>query len=295
MVSMQAASKRNIATEIDGNGWLVIVAAIFWSWTCLGPWGSLGNSGVEVWIVQGLILLAFALLHGVRRYGWDTMLIWGGITFFISWSAETLSIITGFPFGGYHYTEVLGVKAGAVPLAIMAAYFVIGYLAWTMGTIFVGSLSRGIERRNLFLIPFVASFLMVMWDLCLDPIKSTIERAWVWEEGGVYWGVPISNFLGWYLTVFLIFQVFALFLYRNGGNERFLQSKVYWILAPIMYLGLALEYLLYPFWKTTNLEIYQPVFVIALLTMVCASILNIVFVMRMKEKGSKTESSLRFQ
>ena len=168
----------------------------------------------------------------------------------------------------------------------MPTYFVAGYLAWTMGTIFLRNLGTGIERKKLFLIPFVASFLMVMWDLCLDPIKSTIEGAWIWKEGGAYWGVPISNFLGWYLTVFLIFQVFALYLYRNRGNGSFQQSKVYWVLAPVMYLGLALEYLLYPFRQTTNLDIYWSVFLVTIFTMVLASILNIIFVMRVDEGSS---------
>jgi putative membrane protein len=230
------------------------------------------------------MLLAFALAHGVKRYGWDTMLVWGGVTFLLVWSTETLSIATGFPFGDYYYTELLGIKAGSVPLAIMPTYFVTGYLAWTMGTIFSGNLGTGIEKRSLFLVPFVASFLMVMWDLCLDPVKSTIERAWIWEEGGGYLGVPISNFVGWYLTAYLVFQVFALYLFRYGRNETFEQSRVYWVLVPIMYLGLALEYLLYPFWKTTHLEIYRPLFLVTICTMVFASILNIVFVTRLDEE-----------
>lgn len=286
MPSMQVLSKSNIVAGINQNRVLVMIAAIHWSWAWLGPLGPADGASTTVWFVQGLILLAFALVHGVKRYGWDTMLIWGGITFFISWSIETLSIAMGGPYGSYYYTDLLGVKAGAVPLAIMPAYFVTGYLAWTMGTIFLGNLGTGMERRNLFLVPFVASFVMVMWDLCLDPIKSTIEGAWIWEDGGAYLGVPISNYLGWFLTAFLIFQVFALYLYRYGRNESFEQSKVYWVLAPIMYLGLAFEYLLYPFWKTTNLEIYGSVFLVTLFTMVFASILNIIYVKRLDQKSS---------
>jgi putative membrane protein len=283
MLDMQLASKKSILVGLQENQWLVIIAAIHWVWACVGPLGTLAQGVVAVWTLQGLILLAFALVHGVRRYGWDTMLVWGGITFLVSWSVESASIATGSPFGRYHYTPLLGMQIGTVPLVIMPAYFVSGYLAWTMGTIFLGSLGTGIDRKNLFRLPFVASFLMVMWDLCLDPVKSQIERAWIWEDGGAFWGVPISNFFGWYLTAYLVFQLFALYLYRYGRNERFAQSRVYWVLAPVMYLGLALEYLLYPFWKTTNLEIYRPVFVVATLTMVAASVLNVIFVRGLRE------------
>jgi putative membrane protein len=244
----------------------------------LVPTQFLGQAGLAVWTVQGLILLAFALQHGVRRYGWDAVLMWGGITFFISWAMESLSIATGFPFGHYRYSELLGVQAGTVPLVIMPAYFVTGYLAWTMGSVFVGNLSTGMGRRDLWRLPLVASVMMVMWDLCLDPVKSTLEGAWIWEDGGAYCGVPIANFLGWYLTAYLIFQAFAYYLYRHGRFGRFEPSKVYWALVPVVYLGLAVEYLLYPFWKTEHLEIYWPVFFVAVGTMVLVAVLNIIAV-----------------
>ena len=160
----------------------------------------------------------------------------------------------------------------------MPAYFVAGYLAWTMATLFLGNLGTGIERRNILLVPFIASFIMVMWDFCLDPIRSTIDGAWVWEDGGAYYGVPISNYFGWYLTVFLIY------LYRFSINERVEQSKTYWYLAPVMFLGLALGYLLNPFFQTANLEIYWSLFLGCILTMVFTSVLNIIFVKRLDEE-----------
>ena len=281
MPSMQLALKDSISTGIRQNQLLIFIAAIFWGWVLLGPAQLLVEAGLAGWTVQALILLAFALAHGVRRYGWDAMLIWGGITFFVSCSMESLSITTGFPFRNYHYTGLLGVQAGAVPLVIMPAYFVTGYLAWTMATVFLGNVGTGIQKRNLLRVPFAASFMMVMWDLCLDPIKATIEGAWIWEDGGAYFGVPTSNFLGWYLTVYLVFLGFALYLHRNGTNRRFEQDKVYWVLVPVMYLGLALEYLLYPLWRTSHLEIYWSVSLVAACTMVVVSILSFLAVRKL--------------
>ena len=281
---MRAASKTGIIVGIKQNLVLVIVAAIYWSLALLDPWDLFGNASETVQFAQNMAWLSFVLIHGIRRYGWDNMFIFFGITFLISWSTETASIAMGSPFGSYHYTDLLGVKIGTVPLAIMAAYFVAGYLAWTMGTTFLGNLGTGIERRNLFLVPFVASFIMVMWDFCFDPISSTINGAWVWEDGGAYHGVPISNYVGWYLTVFLIYQVFALYLYRFSRNERMEQSKIYWYLAPVMFLGLALGYLLNPFFQTANMVIYWSLSLGAMLTMVFTSLLNIILVNRLDEE-----------
>jgi putative membrane protein len=285
MHKMQANSSAGLA-GIKANLPLVILATVYWSFALLAPWDLFGRASEAVYYIQNLAWFAFVLVHGRTRYGWDTLFVFFTITFLISWSAEAASIAMGFPFGGYHYTELLGPKIGTVPMAIMPAYFVAGYLAWTMSTAFLGNLSTGIERRNLFLIPILASFVLVMWDFCMDPIRSTIDGAWIWEAGGAYHGVPISNYAGWYLTAFLIFEVFALYLYRSSRNEPVQQSKTYWYLAPVMYLGLAVEYLLHPFFQTTSLDIYWSVFLGCILTMVFTSILNIILVSRSDRVGS---------
>jgi putative membrane protein len=46
---------------------------------------------------------------------------------------------------------------------------------------------------------------MVAWDLSMDPVWSTVMHSWIWLQGGAYFGVPVSNFLGWYLTVYVIY------------------------------------------------------------------------------------------
>src|SRR5262249_52763216 len=46
--------------------------------------------------------------------------------------------------------------------------------------------------------------------------NATIAKAWIWHGGGGVFGVPLSNYVGWLLTSWLIFQAFALYLRRNG-------------------------------------------------------------------------------
>ena len=167
------------------------------------------------------------------------MLIFFSLSFAITWSTESLSIATGFPFGQYAYTDLLGDKLGQVPLMIMPAYFFVGYLAWTMGCMLLGEAgffapldahqttfgwrmrifvwlkirhTIWLKKRNIVLVPLVASVLMVFWNACFDPIMSTVEGNWIWKNGGPYFGVPISNFFGWFVTVYLVFQCFALYL-----------------------------------------------------------------------------------
>ncbi|HEX9561873.1 MAG TPA: carotenoid biosynthesis protein, partial [Candidatus Dormibacteraeota bacterium] len=78
---------------------------------------------------------------------------------------------------------------------------------------------RGSTAFMTFAVPFIAAFVMVMWDLTFDPRASTIQHQWIWEQGGGYFGVPLTNYLGWFFTVYLFLQLFALFVRFRPGSE----------------------------------------------------------------------------
>jgi putative membrane protein len=171
----------------------------------------------------GLVLLIsvlFALVHGTARYGWSGIAAFVVICLVVSNILENTTILTGFPFGHYHYTDALGPKLFLVPLLIGPAYFANGYFAWVIGNVLVGDVRRGSSAFTTFAVPFIASFVMVMWDLTFDPRASTIQHEWIWEQGGGYFGVPLTNYLGWFFTVYVFLQLFALFVrFRPAGND----------------------------------------------------------------------------
>ena len=165
-----------------------------------------------------LVPTTFAVLHGTRRLGTKTMLVFFLITFVVSWCFESLSIATGFPFGNYHYTDKLGPKLGTVPLLIMPAYFAMCYVSWNLSHAVLDKFNQTSDGLLRFAVPLMASFIMVMWDMCMDPARATLHQAWIWHDGGSYFGVPFSNFVGWFLCVYTIFQMLALYLMRTGAN-----------------------------------------------------------------------------
>jgi putative membrane protein len=194
------------------------------------------------------ILMGFAIMHGVRRYGWMPFVVFFILTFVISWSYETSSILTGFPFGHYVYADKLGPKLWLVPLLIMPAYFSMGYIAWTIGHILLDRFDNKLVGAEVVLVPVLASFVMVMWDLCIDPASSTVTRAWIWRDGGGYFGVPFVNFLGWYLCVFTIYLVFAVYLRHSSEwtRETNLSERSTWTLPALMYAAVMLPRLIEP-------------------------------------------------
>lgn len=161
-------------------------------------------------IVSILGPVLFVLLHAPKQIGWANLGVFFLFAFVISWSFESLSIATGFPFGNYHYTGLLGWQLGTVPLLIMPAYFGVCYISWHIARTLTGALSP--EQSHGLPVVLVASFVMVMWDLSMDPARATINQAWIWHDGGAYFGVPLINFAGWFLCVAAIFAAFAFWL-----------------------------------------------------------------------------------
>jgi len=161
-----------------------------------------------------VLQVGFVLLHGAWRYGWRAIGVFVAAGLVISNILENLSIQTGFPFGHYHYTG--DGKIFQVPWFIGPAYLATGYLAWIVATVLLDDVRRDSPWLSTIGTPVIGAFAMTAWDLALDPATSTINQAWIWENGGGYFGVPLVNFLGWTFTVYLFMQVFALYLRSRG-------------------------------------------------------------------------------
>jgi putative membrane protein len=152
----------------------------------------------------------FAFIHGALRYRWSGVLAFLVICLVVSNILENTSILTGFPFGHYHYTS--SPRLFLVPLFIGPSYFATAYLAWMVAIVLIGEIRREGSWFATVAVPLVASAVMVMWDLTFDPTASTIKHFWIWEQGGGYFGVPLTNYVGWFFTVYVFLQLVALFL-----------------------------------------------------------------------------------
>lgn len=188
-----------------------------WVITAVIALGTIVTSFVPaVGVLLVLVQIAFLLIHGARRYGWPGIAVFVVAGLVISNILENLSIATGFPFGHYHFTG--GGKIFEVPWFIGLAYIATGYLSWIVATALLGDVRRNSPWLTTIGTPVIGAFVMTAWDLSLDPTAGTISQIWIWENGGGYFGVPLVNFLGWTLTVYLFMQVFA--LYQRGRGAQ---------------------------------------------------------------------------
>jgi putative membrane protein len=153
-------------------------------------------------------------------------------------ASENLSILTGIPFGHYYFTGLMGPSIFHVPILLGFAYVGMGYLSWTLGRLILGEARGPLAGSRVVTVPLAGAFLMVAWDLSMDPVWSTVMHSWIWLQGGAYFGVPVSNFLGWYLTVYVIYQLFALYLRRraiHGYSKGHSLPSGYWRMAVLFY------------------------------------------------------------
>jgi putative membrane protein len=168
-----------------------------------------------------------AVIHGARFYRSRGILTFVAIIIMVGNVFENVGVRTGFPFGHYYFSELMGPKIFAVPIMLGLAYVGMAYFSWTLGRLILGDLRAPLAGFRVVTLPLVAAFIMVAWDFSMDPVWATVLRAWIFPGGGAYFGVPASNFAGWYLTVYVIYQLFALYL-RGRANNSVPLPRAYW-------------------------------------------------------------------
>ncbi len=160
----------------------------------------------------------FALIHGSVAYRLRTIFVFVIICLVVGNIFENVGVRTGFPYGPYYFTGLMGPKILEVPVLLGVAYVGMAYVSWMLARLILGVAQRPLAGAQIMIVPLTAAIIMVAWDFCMDPIWSTVLHAWIWRRGGSYFGVPVSNFLGWYLGVYVIFQLFAFYLSGRPGH-----------------------------------------------------------------------------
>lgn len=150
------------------------------------------------------------LLHFAGRQSGAVVCLVFFLYAFISGGVEALGAATGFPFGSYSYSGNFGpLLFGLLPLAIPLAWWVV---VWPLHCLVHSALSgRGLVAW----VPFVTAGLAVWADLVIEPAATLVRGYWTWEGGGIYYGVPWTNFAAWYATAFVLSFLSQVFLPHN--------------------------------------------------------------------------------
>ncbi len=190
----------------------------------------------QVWL-SGIVLA----IELVRRVGGRWVLPLAAV-YILSLSSELLGTTTGFPFGDYAYTSFLGVKwFDHVPVLIPLSWFTMALPSWLMTGHLIGWESNKPVRWLL------TGFLLMVWDLALDPAMSFLVPYWEWGVEGAYYGMPFINLVGWFVTGVVLaaaLDATGVHRWRRLLNVRWL--SMYYLLLfmlPVGMLAVAGEWL----------------------------------------------------
>jgi putative membrane protein len=151
----------------------------------------------------------------------------------LGWTAEFIGSRTGIPFGKYHYTPVLQPQIHRVPVVIPFAWLMMLPPAWAVAQWIAPGAHPVVNA-------VIAGAAFTAWDVYLDP-HLVRWRFWEWDEPGVYEGIPLKNFFGWFLwasvitflvgppslPLFPLVPVYILtWLFQFGGHIVFWRLRV---------------------------------------------------------------------
>jgi putative membrane protein len=212
-------------------------------------------------------------------------LVWGWGVAFV---AEYASTRMGFPFGMYHYTEsTRGVELylSNVPFFDSLSFPFLAYAAFCLARRTLGT-AHGAA------VVWLAGGLMTLLDVVIDPLavrgdQWVLGRVFYYPSGGVYFGVPLSNFAGWLLVGWVIVGGYVLAIRATSGGTRTAEQG-----SPGA--GVALYFLVLAFNLGMTLWIREwKLLAAGILVQACGFLLLYLISMRVARERSRVTVSLR--
>ncbi|MFI5352129.1 MAG: carotenoid biosynthesis protein [Candidatus Binatales bacterium] len=171
------------------------------------------------------VFLAAYLFIAIVNFGLRTTILFTALTYAVAFACEASSVSNGFPFGLYHYVEATRgreVWIMGVPFFDSLSFTFLSFASYTVAMLISSPLyRRGIDLRLLdtFAIRraprvwLMAALFMVTVDWVVDPLSVMGDR---WFLGRIFWydppgphfGVPIANYLGWFLVAAITVAIF---------------------------------------------------------------------------------------
>jgi putative membrane protein len=173
-----------------------------------------------------VIIAIPSLFFFYRLTGWRTTLLVFVILACLITFIEGVGVITGFPYGSFYYTDMTGIKLfGVVPWTIAFAFLPLLFGTLGIITYYVNAPWKVILLTALYL---------VLIDLVLDPVFVHLG-IWVWITPGIYYGVPLSNFIGWFVSGLITTSVLlALLKWRKRDTES---PPIYIAISLVLTMG----------------------------------------------------------
>lgn len=214
---------------------LLLIYAALSAYANLAHMLNLPPIGKPVMPLLTLLAFTFALVHARVRLGCPRTLLLLGLNFGVSLLYESVGVATGWVYGPYHYTDLLGPRfLGLVPYLIPVAWFMMIYPAQVIAEGLLGDRFT-VGWRKVLGLSSASAVVMTAWDVIMDPVMARMGF-WVWEVEGVYFGIPIRNYVGWFVTTFTIYFLYRILEPRLGEMPTIIVNRRFIRLAAWSYM-----------------------------------------------------------
>ncbi len=202
------------------------------------------------------VFLAVYLFAAVRRLGWTRTAAFTAIAWTVAYAAEFSSTRNGFPFGMYVYVDATRDRElwlSNVPFFDSLSFSFLCYLGWTLALFLYSPLLVARDDFQVLDTPAIrasrpvlvtGAFFTMLIDLVIDPLtvhgdRWFLGRIYYYPAGGVHFGVPLSNYAGWYLVAFVTIALYQRVDARATWSRAEVRRMRYagW-LEPALYLGI---------------------------------------------------------
>lgn len=144
---------------------------------------------------------AAALLDALAVSGARRTLPLLALSMSIALAMELSGTALGVPFGRYEYTQYLGWKLfGLVPVVMPLTWFSVVHPSMALA-------ARLPWRRSARVV--ATAIVLVLADVPMDPAMTAGSACWRWHEAGPWYGMPLSNWVGWALVGLVVGSLFT--------------------------------------------------------------------------------------
>lgn len=166
-------------------------------------------------LLFGVAVMRLPLIAGIAPLLTRKALLGLGVLCGYTYAIEFVGVFTGYPYGHFEYGVDLGpMLAGHVPAALPLFFLPLVVNAYLLCLLLLGDLAR----RSAVRLPVVVVAVVGM-DLALDPAAVALGF-WSYDAGGLYYGVPWSNYAGWVLSATVAVVVLDRAFDRDGLLSR---------------------------------------------------------------------------
>ena len=206
-------------------------------------------------LLHCVLATTLATLHAVHVLGprrGAALLLTGGA---VGFAAEQIGMRTGLLFGGHYVYRDGPVCLAGVPVYILCYWMVfvhVGYSLTNALLFWLGRRKPGTDGGTAPLPALVGvaaldAAVITLIDIVLDPLVTRLGW-WRWPGGGSHHGVPMGNFLGWFLVVgiasgaFRTYECFRPLEHADRRAAAHLIPVVGYVLLAAMLVAWAFQY-----------------------------------------------------